>query len=107
MAQATRGRARPKMTFTGPSEPPKPAPAPAPQPLPEVQAGESFAPPPQEKQRQQSRIGKRAVTFYVSPEAFRQLRVMSAITDKSIQIIMEEALDWQFQQHDMHRIAKE
>jgi hypothetical protein len=105
MAQATKGRARPKMTFTGPEASPKPPPAP--QPLPEVQAGESAVPPPQEKQRQQSRIGKRAVTFYVSPEALRQLRVMSAITDKSIQLLMEEALDWQFQQHDMHRIAKE
>ena len=104
---ATTKRQRPKMTFTGPAEPPRPAPAPAPQPLPDVQAGESAVPPPQEKQRQQSRVGKRAVTFYVSPEAFRQLRVMSAVTDKSIQLLMEEALNWQFQQHDMHRIAKE
>ena len=102
---ASKARARPKMTLTGTSDPPKPvgspepdAPAPAAVPSPVVAV---------DKPRQQSRIGKRAVTFYVSPEAFRQLRVMSAVTDKSIQTLMEEALDWQFQQHDMHRIAQE
>ena len=63
---------------------------------------------PQEaKPRQQSRVGKRAVTFYVSPVAFRQLGVLSAQTDRTIQELMQEALDWQFQQHDMHRIARE
>jgi hypothetical protein len=59
------------------------------------------------KPQQQSRIGKRAITFYVSPDAFRQLRVLSAQTDRTIQELMQEALDWQFQQHDMHRIARE
>ncbi len=100
---ATKGRARPKMTITGTSDPPKPvgssAPEAPPPAMPPVPADTG-------KPRQPSRIGKRAVTFYVSPEAFRQLRVMSAVTDKSIQTLMEEALDWQFQQHDMHRIAK-
>ena len=101
----SKGRQRPKMTFSGPADPPKPVGQPAPE-TPALAAA-----PPQAvetgKPRQQSRIGKRAVTFYVSPEAFRQLRVLSAQTDKSIQLLMVEALDWQFQQHDMHRIAKE
>ena len=96
-------RTRPKMTITGPSEAPKPVGTPEPlHPM----ADPSVQPTPQKvKPRQQSRIGKRAVTFYVSPEAFRQLGVLSAQTDKTIQKIMEEALDWVFQQHDMHRIA--
>ncbi len=102
---ASKGRARPKMTVAGPADPPRPVatpnpdtPAPAAVPSPAVET---------DKHRQQSRIGKRAVTFYLSPEAFRQLRVLSATTDKSIQLLMTEALDWQFQQHDMHRIATE
>src|SRR5690349_19246608 len=36
------------------------------------------------KPQQLSRVGKRAITFYVSPEAFRQLRVLSAQTDRTI-----------------------
>ncbi len=101
---ASKGRARPKMTVAGPTDPPRPEAAPEP----DVPTPAAVPSPPvaADKPRQQSRIGKRAVTFYVSPEAFRQLRVMSAVTDKSIQVLMEEALDWQFQQHDMHRIAK-
>src|SRR3954451_603280 len=99
----TSKRARPKMTVSGTSDPPKAATP--------TEAPPAFAltPPPQPstKSQQQSRIGKRAVTFYVSPEAFRQLRVLSAQTDRTIQELMQEALDWQFQQHDMHRIARD
>ncbi len=98
----SKSRARPKMTVAGPTDPPRheaapDVPAPAAVPSPAVET---------DKHRQPSRIGKRAVTFYLSPEAYRQLRVLSATTDKSIQLLMTEALDWQFQQHDMHRIAK-
>ncbi len=101
---ASKSRARPKMTVAGAPHPPRPEAAPDPAPPAPATVPSPVAQ--TDKPRQQSRIGKRAVTFYVSPEAFRQLRVMSAVTDKSIQTLMEEALDWQFQQHDMHRIAK-
>ena len=60
-----------------------------------------------ETNRQRSRIGKRAVTFYVSDEAFRQLGVLSAQTDKTIQSLMLEAVDWVFQSHGLARIARE
>src|SRR5215216_6414722 len=95
-------RSRPKMNLTGPSDRPKPRTAPEPPPV--------APPPPQQvndKPRQQSRVGKRAVTFYVNDDAFRQLGVLSAQTDRTVQDLMQEALDWQFQQHDMHRIAKQ
>ncbi len=97
---ATGKRTRPKMTLDAPADPPKPigvAPA-APE-----------APPPAqpEKTIQRSRIGKRAVTFYLSDDAFRQLGVLSAQTDKSIQLLMTEAVDWVFQTHGLARIAKE
>src|SRR3712207_252455 len=103
---ATTKRQRPKMTLTGPADPPQPIGVPGPEISGPSQApGKPGASEP--RQQQASRTGKRAVTFYVSPDAFRQLRVLAAQTDKTIQQIMLEALDWQFQQHDMHRIAKE
>jgi len=103
---ATAKRQRPKMTLTGSSDPPQQVAVQGP----EI-SGPSQAPSKpgasETKQQQASRTGKRAVTFYVSPDAFRQLRVLAAQTDKTIQQIMVEALDWVFQQHDMHRIAQE
>ena len=120
----TSKRARPKMTVSGASDQPKPVAVQDPEisgssqgtetPVPSKylgKPGHSHAPEKpgasQTKLQQQSRIGKRAITFYVSPDAFRQLRVLSAQTDRTIQELMQEALDWQFQQHDMHRIARE
>src|SRR3954468_8066478 len=111
----TSKRARPKMTVSGASDQPKPVAVPDPEISRSSQGAEVPAPSQypgkpghsQVKPQQQSRIGKRAVTFYVSPDAFRQLRVLSAQTDRTIQELMQESLDWQFQQHDMHRIARE
>ncbi len=57
--------------------------------------------------RAPSRVGKRAVTFYMSPEAFRQLAVLAATTDRSVQDLMAEATDLLFQQHGLARIARE
>ena len=94
---ATGKRTRPKMTLDAPADPPKPVGTASPPP-----------PPPEtpEKKVQRSRIGKRAVTFYLSDDAFRQLGVLSAQTDKSIQLLMTEAVDWVFQTHGLARIAK-
>ena len=47
------------------------------------------------------------MTFYVSPEAFRQLAVLAATTDRSVQDLMAEAADLLFQQHGLARIARE
>ena len=92
-------RARPKMTFDAPADPPKPIGV-APVPPPSLPAQP-------EKKLQRSRIGKRAVTFYLSDDAFKQLGVLSAQTDKSIQLLMTEAVDWVFQTHGLARIAKD
>jgi hypothetical protein len=103
-------RTRPRMTFDAPGAVPRvvggdtgvvvtPAPEQASSALPQV--------PPAETSKQRSRIGKRAVTFYVNDEAFRQLGVLSAQTDKTVQSLMQEAVDWVFQTHGLSRIARE
>src|SRR3712207_3922303 len=103
-------RQRPRMNLEGPTDALKPVGATEtavtsaqPEVRPELPAVQEK----DEKKVQASRVGKRAVTFYVSPDAFRQLRILSAQTDQTIQELMQEALDWQFQQHNMHRLAKQ
>jgi hypothetical protein len=107
---ASKTKQRPKMTFTPPSEPPQPlgkSEALPPPPPGEGIAGTAATPTTATNSRQRSRVGKRAVTFYVSQDAFRQLGVLSAQTDKTIQTLMQEAVDWVFQEHGLHRIAKD
>ena len=107
-------RTRPRMTFDAPGSVPKivgvdtgtPV-AGVSAPAPEYSASAPASISPGEANRQRSRIGKRAVTFYISDEAFRQLGVLSAQTDKTIQSLMQEAVDWVFQSHGLARIAKE
>ncbi len=43
----------------------------------------------------------------VLPDAFRQLAVLAATTDRSVQDLMAEATDLLFQQHGLARIARE
>ncbi len=43
----------------------------------------------------------------MSPEALRQLAVLAATTDRSVQDLMAEAADLLFQQHGLARIARE
>src|SRR5271166_1416544 len=107
-------RTRPRMTFDAPGSIPKQVggdtgtqAAVASTPAPEHPSSELPAVSQGETNRQRSRIGKRAVTFYVSDEAFRQLGVLSAQTDKTIQSLMLEAVDWVFQTHGLARIARE
>jgi len=98
-------RTRPRMTFDAPGSIPKPVgdTGVVLTPAPELRSPTT----PAETNRQRSRIGKRAVTFYVSDEAFRQLGVLSAQTDKTIQSLMQEAVDLVFQTHGLSRIARE
>ena len=103
-------RIRPRMTFDAPGSIPRPVGGDtgAQEPGASTNAPELLpATPPAEANRQRSRIGKRAITFYVSDEAFRQLGVLSAQTDKTIQSLMQEAVDWVFQTHGLSRIARE
>ena len=100
-------RTRPRFNFAGPDQPPhmgsEGSPPSAPPPVAEDPAREAAS----RSGRAPSRVGKRAVTFYMSPEAFRQLAVLAATTDRSVQDLMAEATDLLFQQHGLARIARE
>jgi len=55
--------------------------------------------------RSGSRVGKTGISFWVDPDAHRQLRLLSVTEDKPIQGLMEEALDLLFRQYGKHRLA--
>jgi hypothetical protein len=101
-------RPRPRFNFNGPDQPPHPVAGENPQPVqtPEVVPEELPAAAAARSARAPSRAGKRAVTFYVPPEAFRQLAVLAATTDRSVQDLMTEATDLLFQRHGLARIAR-
>jgi hypothetical protein len=71
---------------------------PAPEPAP-VAAHETSA-------RQRSRQGKKVVTYYVDPEPFTQLKVLSAKTGITVQDLNIEALNLLFERHQVSRIAR-
>lgn len=52
-----------------------------------------------------SRIGQRVVTFYVKPEAHKQLRLLGIEQGNSVQELMTEALNDLFRKHSRSRIA--
>ena len=55
--------------------------------------------------RPASRSGQRVVTFYVKPEAHKQLRLLGVERGDSIQELMIEALNDLFSKHGKSRIA--
>jgi hypothetical protein len=57
------------------------------------------------KVRTPGRQGKRGVAFWLNPLAFRQLGMCSVEEDRTVQSIMEEALDLFFQSGGKHRLA--
>jgi hypothetical protein len=56
--------------------------------------------------RQQSRQGKKVVTYYLDPEPFTQLKVLSAKTGITVQDLSLEALNLLFERHQVSRIAR-
>ena len=56
--------------------------------------------------RQRSRQGKKVVTYYLDPEPFTQLKVLSAKTGITIQDLNLEALNLLFERHQISRIAR-
>ena len=72
--------------------------APAPEPAP---AAASDVP-----SRQRSRQGKKVVTYYLDPEPFTQLKILSAKTGITIQDLSLEALNLLFERHQVSRIAR-
>ncbi len=55
--------------------------------------------------RTPGRQGKRGVAFWLNPMAFRQLSICSAEEDRTVQSLMEEAVDMLFQSRGKHRLA--
>jgi hypothetical protein len=68
--------------------------APAPVPIPRTSS------------RRPSREGKRGIAFWVSPEAFRAVGLLSWDMDRPIQSLMEEALDDLLRKYDKHPMAR-
>ena len=56
--------------------------------------------------RPPSRAGRKGVAFWVDPDAARQLRIVAAEEDRTVQSLMEEALDLLFQNRGRYRLAK-
>jgi hypothetical protein len=55
--------------------------------------------------RAPARKGKKAIAFWVDPGAATQLRVTAATMDRTVQNIMEEALDDWFRKHRLTQAA--
>jgi hypothetical protein len=53
-----------------------------------------------------SRIGKKGVTFYLEPDAVKQLRTLSIDEDTTLQALMIEAANMLFKNRGKAEIAK-
>jgi hypothetical protein len=69
-----------------------------PDPVPEPEAKPA-------SQRPPSREGKRALTVYLRPEAWKQLRMLSVQIESSTQALGEDAINLLFEKHRLNRIA--
>jgi hypothetical protein len=66
-------------------------------PLPASESKKSVRPP--------SREGKRVLSIYLAPEAWKQLRLLSLDLETSTQALGEEAINLLFEKHRRNRIA--
>jgi hypothetical protein len=57
------------------------------------------------KARPPSREGKRVLSIYLKPEAWKQLRMLSVNLESSTQTLGEEAINLLFEKHRLNRIA--
>jgi hypothetical protein len=57
------------------------------------------------KARPPSREGKRVLSVYLKPEAWKQLRMLSLNLESSTQTLGEEAINLLFEKHRLNRIA--
>lgn len=85
------------------AEPELPAAAP-PSPAPAPSAGPEEANPTRYP-KATTRAGKRVVTAYISPEAFRQLKRIAADEDAQVQDLLTEGLNAVFAARGLSRIA--
>ena len=56
-------------------------------------------------QRPPSREGKRVLSIYLKPEAWKQLRMLSVQIESSTQALGEDAINLLFEKHRLNRIA--
>ncbi len=63
------------------------------------------AAPIQPRGRTAARVGKKGIAFWVDPAAAKQLAFITAEEDRTVQSLMEEALDLLFQSRGKHRLA--
>lgn len=87
---------RPSLTSAGVTRPSRASPPTKAMPVP---------PTPAALRRPPARQGKKAVSFWVDPAASDQLRIASVTQRRSVQQIMEEALDGWFTQHGLPRLC--
>jgi hypothetical protein len=74
-----------------------------PEALPEIAATKK--PSAKVKARPPSREGKRVLSVYLTPEAWKQLRMLSLNLESSTQNLGEEAVNLLFEKHRLNRIA--
>jgi hypothetical protein len=55
--------------------------------------------------RNATRLGKRTITFYVSPEGLKQMQKFAIDRDLTLQAIMVEAVDYFCKAHSLPRIS--
>ena len=84
---------------------PTTAPAVVNDPQPEVLADIAVAPPVAAKMRARSREGKRVLSIYLTPEGWKQLRMLSLDLGSSTQALGKEAVNLLFEKHRLNRIA--
>jgi len=92
---------RPSLFATNAAQP-APVGAEPPDSLPEIVAKKS---PAKSKARPPSREGKRVLSVYLKPEAWKQLRMLSVNLESSTQNLGEEAINLLFEKHRLNRIA--
>jgi hypothetical protein len=73
---------------------------------PRTAADTAAVPVPVPAPRQRSRQGKKIVTYYLDPEPFTQLKVLSAKKGLTVQELNLEALNLLFEKHQVSRIAR-
>jgi hypothetical protein len=61
--------------------------------------------PPVAAKRPPSREGKRVLSIYLAPEAWKQLRLLSLNLGSPTQALGEEAVNLLFEKHHLNRIA--
>ena len=84
---------------------PHAAPVEAEQPEPPPEIAATKKQPAKAKGRPPSREGKRVLSVYLTPEAWKQLRMLSLNLESSTQTLGEEAINLLFEKHRLNRIA--